>query len=541
MQRMSHWVRAPCRAYVYGINRVEALIQMGERRYTPLGRFTPGAFQGWHFLWAPGLLGFVASVMILAGCSFTNSPFKLNMDKTWFFGEPVQNLSVAPSETKLIFAIVLTYAGIILLMRVWLRLAEIVKLHQGASVKHLWWMFVIWATPMLIAPPLFSRDIFSYAAQGEMTSHHISPYIYGPFTMGSSPYVTPVDPLWGNAPTPYGPFFLFLDGSFAKLTRHNQLATVVCLRLLEVLGVALIGWAVTVIARALKRDPGEALVLGLLNPLVILTLIAGGHNDAIMTGLLLVGIALALRKHFYWAFFFCALAAAIKAPAALGLAFVAWNWVGDENAKKRDRWRPILIASLIGFITLSVTSWMAGFGFGWVHNLLSNGTVRSWAAPATAIGLGLTKLASALGLNWNGDTVLTVTRAVGLAVAIGSSWWLLWHSTKRGWLRSLGVALVLFVMLGPVVQPWYLVWGLLLLAACYKGREHFWLLALSIASPFMGLPGAGELVTGFKHASIWLVVVAITILLTFLAAPMGSWTQWSWPEHRPIKKVTKLR
>jgi len=97
------------------------------------------------------------------------------------------------------------------------------------------------------------------------------------------------------------------------------------------------------------------------------------------------------------------------------------------------------------------------------------------------------------------------------------------------------------VMLGPVVQPWYLVWGLLLLAACYKGREHFWLLALSIASPFMGLPGAGELVTGFKHASIWLVVVAITILLTFLAAPMGSWTQWSWPEHRPIKKVTKLR
>ena len=46
MQRMSHWVRAPYRAYVYGINRVEALIQMGERRYTTLGRFTPGPFQG---------------------------------------------------------------------------------------------------------------------------------------------------------------------------------------------------------------------------------------------------------------------------------------------------------------------------------------------------------------------------------------------------------------------------------------------------------------------------------------------------------------
>jgi Glycosyltransferase family 87 len=537
MQRMSHWLRTPYRAYVYGINHLEALIQMGERRYTPLGRFTPGPFQGWHFLWAPGLLGFIASVMILAGCSFTNSPFKLNMDTTWFFGEPVQTPNGAPSETKLIFAIVLTYAGIILLMRVWLRLAEIVKLHEGASVRQLWLMLAVWATPMIIAPPLFSRDIFSYAAQGEMTSHHISPYLYGPFTMGSSPYVTPVDPLWGNAPAPYGPFFLFLDGSFAKLTHHNQLATVVCLRLLEVFAVGLIGWAVTAIARVLKRDPAEALVLGALNPLVILTLIAGGHNDAIMTGLLLVGVALALRKHYYWAFFFCALATAIKAPAALGIAFVAWSWVRDEHSPKRERLRPLIIGSLIGFITLSVTSWMAGFGFGWVRNLLSNGTVRSWAAPATGIGLSVTKLANGLGLRWSEDAVLTVTRSVGLAVAVGSSMWLLWHSTKRGWLRSLGVALVLFVMLGPVVQPWYLVWGLLVLAACYEGREHFWLLVLSIAGPFMGLPGAGELVTGFKHASIWLIVVAVGTLLTFLAAPMGSWTQWSWPEYRPIKKA----
>ena len=541
MQRISHLLRTPYRTYVAGINQLEALIQMGERRYTPLGRFTPGPFQGWHFLWAPGLLGLVASLMILAGCSFTNSPFKLNLDKTWFFGEPVQNPSATPSETKLIFAIVLTYAGIILLMRVWLRLAEIVKLHKGASVKQLWLMLAVWATPMIIAPPLFSRDIFSYAAQGEMTSHHISPYIYGPFAMGSSSYVTPVDPLWGNAPAPYGPFFLFLDGSFARLTHHNQLATVVCLRLLEVVAVGLIGWAVSAIARALGRDPGEAMVLGVLNPLVILTLIAGGHNDAIMTGLLLVGVALALRKHFYWAIFFCALAAAIKAPAALGVAFVAWNWVKDDQAKKRERWRPILIGSLIGFVVLSVTSWMAGFGFGWLRNLLSYGTVRSWAAPATGIGLAINKFMNAVGLQSSEDTVLMVTRSVGLAIAIGASLWLLWHSTKRGWLRSLGVALVLFVMLGPVVQPWYLVWGLLLLAACYKGREHFWLLALSIAGPFMGLPGAGELVNGFKHASIWLVVVAIGTLLSFLVAPMGSWTQWSWPENRPIKKVLKNR
>jgi len=49
--------------------------------------------------------------------------------------------------------------------------------------------------------------------------------------------------------------------------------------------------------------------------------------------------------------------------------------------------------------------------------------------------------------------------------------------------RSLALSLILFVELGPVVQPWYLAWGLMLLAASYKGREHFWLLALSITGP----------------------------------------------------------
>ena len=85
----------------------------------------------------------------------------------------------------------------------------------------LWWMLLFWATPMIVAPPLFSRDVFSYAAQGEMTFHHISPYLYGPGTLGGGPYVPPVDQLWINSPAPYGPFFLFLDGKIDWITQHN--------------------------------------------------------------------------------------------------------------------------------------------------------------------------------------------------------------------------------------------------------------------------------------------------------------------------------
>ncbi len=505
---------------------------MLERRYTPLGRFTPGPFEGWAFLWQPALLGFVAMSMILAGASFTNSPFKFNYPNTWFFGEPSSTNVGITSETKFLLSIVLVYGGLLLLMRVWLRLAEVMKLHPGASLKSLWWILLLWATPMIVAPPMFSRDVFSYAAQGEMTSHHLSPYILGPFSLGSSPYVNPVDPLWGNAPAPYGPFFLFLDGTIDRITRHNQLATVVGLRLLEVAAVAMIGYGVVLLARGLHRDPGEAFVLSAMNPLVLLTLIGGAHNDAIMAGFLVVGIALAVKRRPLWAFFFCACASAIKAPAALSLAFVAWTWLGPK-ASVRERLKPIGVATLVTALTLGVWTWLAGFGFGWVKNLLTNGTVRSWAAPATGVGMAITNTLHAVGLHSLGlASVLSVTRFIGLLAAAGFAVWLLLNGERRGWVRSLAVALLLFVELGPVVQPWYLAWGLVLLAASYQGREHFWLLFLSITGPFIGLPGGRQLLAGLVHSNPLLIALSVAVLGGVLLLPMGRWTQWSWPEKK---------
>lgn len=530
MRRVNSWASAVRRTYERVATRFESGVQLLEHRYTPLGRFTPGPFEGWGFLWQPALLGFVALTAILAGASFTNSPFKLNMVNTWFFGEPSASQAGTPSVTKYIVSVVLVYGGLLLLMRVWLRLAEVMKLHAGVELKRLWWMLALWSVPMIVAPPLFSRDVFSYAAQGEMTSYHISPYLYGPSTLGGGPFVPPVDQLWGNSPAPYGPFFLFLDGSINKLAQHHVLLTVLGLRLLEVIAVAMIGYGVAILAKGLGRDPGEAFVLSVMNPLVLLTLIGGAHNDAIMAGFLVVGLGLAVQRHPVWALFFCSVATAIKAPAAMGLAFVAWNWLGPK-ATLRQKVRPFLVGALVAGATLGVSTWMAGFGFGWVKNLLSNGTVRSWAAPATALGMALGNLFHAAGLHSISITsVLSVTRLLGLLLAGGFSIWLLWHSSNRGWVRSLGLSLILFVELGPVVQPWYLAWGLVVLAASYQGREHFWLLLLSITGPFIGLPGGRALLAGLLHSNPLLIAIAVAILGGVLLLPMGRWTQWSWPE-----------
>jgi hypothetical protein len=515
--------------YEIGAAGFERGVSLLERRYTPLGRFSPGPFEGWSFLWQPALLGFFALCAIVAGASFTNSPFKLNMTNTWFFGEPAVGAGSMGSQTKLLLSIVLVYGGLVLLMRVWLRLSEVMKNHPGSPIKQLWKILALWSVPMIIAPPLFSRDVFSYAAQGEMTSYHLSPYILGPFSLGSSPYVAPVDPLWGNAPAPYGPLFLWIDGTITRITHHNHLATVVGLRLLEVAAVALMAYALPLLARAMGRSAGEAFVLGALNPLVLLTLIGGAHNDALMAAFLTLGIAKAMQKKPLWGFFFCACAAAIKAPAALGMVYVAWTCV-SPYVSKRERLRPFLYAGAIGAFVLGVSTWMAGFGFGWVKNILSNGTVRSWAAPATGVGMAITSVSHGLGVSVSETSILSVTRTLGLMLAVALCLWLLLNANRRGWVRSLGVSLLLLVVLGPVVQPWYLVWGIVLLATSYVGREHFWILAFSITAPFLGLPGGRALLDGLIHVNPLLTALVLALMAGALLLPMGRWTQWSWPE-----------
>jgi hypothetical protein len=527
------------RGYDVVAHGLESSIRRLESRYTPLDRFQPGPFEGWGFLWQPALLGFLALSAILAGNLFSNSPFKLEQNThSWFFGLPTRVVlpGTPVNESTLMLSIVLTFGGLVLLMRVWLRLAEVVKLHKGSPLRTMWGILGLWSVPMLIAPPLFSRDVFSYAAQGEMVSRHISPYIFGPRTLGSGTFVDNVDPLWWNARAPYGPAFLWLDGTIVKLTGHNALASYVALRLLEMLAVVLLGWGLTKLARAVGRDPGETFVLGALNPLVLLTLIGGAHNDALMAALLVTGIAFAAQKRPVIGMTLVAGATAIKAPAALGMIYIAWTWPG-VGPKVRDKLRPMLLAGLIGALVLGVFTFLAGFGLGWVQNLATPGTVRSWAAPATGVGMGLAELMRTFGSTVSLESMISVTRVIGMVAACALCVWLLLNAERRGWIRTLAVSLLLLVILGPVVQPWYLVWGIMLLAAVYEGREHFWLLALSITSPFIGLPGGRQLVSGIIHANSTAIIATLLILGGMLLVPLGTWTQWSWPGARELEPV----
>ena len=118
-------------------------------------------------------------------------------------------------------------------MRVWWGMARLYRRRRGVPVKTMMGVFALWSLPVLVVAPLFSRDAYSYAAQGEMVSHHMNPYLYGPFELGNNSVHGAGRPAVGQHPGALrAACSSMVDGFFARITFHNELATIVLLRLL---------------------------------------------------------------------------------------------------------------------------------------------------------------------------------------------------------------------------------------------------------------------------------------------------------------------
>lgn len=477
----------------------------------------------WTFLRRPAILGFIAVLLICVGSSLPSSPFKLEQPGTWFFGVPAFPF---PSTTFMLPGVVAVYGGMVLFVRVWFGLYQTLRTRPGVPIRSLAYMLALWTVPLLFVAPLFSRDVFSYAAQGEMMSHHINPYNYGPYTLGSGPYVSGVDPLWANTAAPYGPLFLLLAGWSASLSLHHALLTIELLRLQSVVGIALIAYCIPKLARSFGCEPGPAFVFAVLNPLTLLALVGGAHNDAIMVGLLLAGLTAARSRHPVWGIVLCALAASIKIPAAIGIVYIAWDWEGADLGL-RQRIVPLIRAGLITVAVMGVLSLVSGLGWGWLANLGTPGTVRSWMAPATGVGLAISGSAHLVGLGVGLGGVLTVTRALGLLGAAVIALYCLRNRQRLGLLSAVGITMMMFVLLGPVVQPWYLTWGIILLAPVVTGRLLYLLLGLSVVTPFIGLTGGASLLNQLIHTDPVAMVLAVMVLWAIAIFPLGNWTT-SW-------------
>ena len=89
-----------------------------------------------------------------------------------------------------------------------------------------WSPLLLWILPLSVAPPMFSRDVYSYLAQSEIAARGLDPYAIGPkAALGVDHVLTRTVPtIWRDTPAPYGPFFLWLGRGISSLTGDNIVA-----------------------------------------------------------------------------------------------------------------------------------------------------------------------------------------------------------------------------------------------------------------------------------------------------------------------------
>jgi alpha-1,6-mannosyltransferase len=441
------------------------------------------------------VVGFLGLLCVLVGVAQAGSPFARKLPGGWFFGIGPSSPASAAGRTGTFLGVMLVYAGLLLVIGAWLEIVRTVRRAPDAPRRPVLAIMALWTVPVLLMPPVFSRDVYSYAAQGEMVSRGVSPYLHGPNALGPSGFLRLVDPLWRNARAPYGPAWERLSGGIVQLAHHNVLGAIVGFRAAALLGVLLMAWGIPVLARSVGRSESVAFSLVALNPLVLLVLLGGAHNDALMLGLLVAGVALARRHHPLIGVALCVLAAEVKVPALIGVAFIGWWW-SDGAAGWRQR-IPRLAATLaLAAGLLAVVSLAAGLGWRWLSGLSSPGVVVSWLDPATAVGLTLSHISRLFGGGAHAATFVPACRAAGLVLAAVISAGLVFRSDRVGAMRALGLSLLAFVLLGPVVWPWYEAWGIVFLALVGEGWTLRALLALSAIACFADVPGASFLVAG---------------------------------------------
>jgi hypothetical protein len=487
---------------------IEDSVRSGEARESIVGRYGQ-----------PASVGLLGTILIGVAAALPGSPFAFKVPGAWFFGVPSTNLGGAVAQASggtLMAELAVGFAGIVLLCRAWLAINRCVARRGEERPRRLAGILALWSVPLLVAPPLFSNDIYSYAAQGEMVSRHISPYLYGPGVLGATPFSSLAQGVWVNTPSPYGPLFSGLDGRIVDLADHRVLLSIVLLRLLAVAGVVLMAIFVPSLARSYGKDPATAFSLGVLNPLVLLFLIGSGHNDALMIGLLVAGLSVARRGRPAWGMAICALAGAIKIPGLVGAFAIAWTCPGATSSIRR---RTLMLAEalVISAATFEALSAAFGVGWGWVHTVGASDTVNSWITPAYLVS----KVVPTFTVGIVSEAgFLKVAHVIGPLVAALVCLWAVRRLPTIGLPRAMGISLLALVLLGPIVQPWYLLWGITVLAITAGARTSAVIALLSVSVSVLGVVGLGQLTNEFFSLPLLYQLLSVLVLVAAILVPI---------------------
>ncbi len=390
-----------------------------------------------------------------------------------------------------------TMLGLVLLLDAWLRLrprsgAVAGEVHAYLHVRH-WAVLLIWGLPFFFAPPIFSHDAYSYAAQGWMVHNGINPYEVGPAVLPGA-FADQVSWVWRDTPAPYGPLALQLQHMIVDLSGFRPYASAVMMRLLALFGVGIIGLLVPRIAERRGADVAKAAWFATLNPILIIDFIGGAHNDCLMMAFVIAGLwATGLPKRpitmrgrsfnphrwgsLWWipGAVLVGLGAAIKQPAfmaayALPLVVHPWlSWRIKEVAVVILR-SVISIAVSIG--TFVVVSMATGLGFGWLNAVNVPGKVIT-IAPFTVLGQGAQLVLNHFGADPTGWAAITAARTFGVVFAAVVVALMAVTVARRHPMRFLSIGYLVVALSLPAVRSWYILWGGLLLPLTNPSRRMY--------------------------------------------------------------------
>ncbi len=416
----------------------------------------------------PALLGCLGAALITvgglgAGSTKQHDPLLESLHLSWLrFGH------------GLVLSSVLLWLGVALMLMAWLWLGRRV-VAGDASEYTMVATTGFWLAPLLLSVPVFSRDTYSYLAQGALLRDGLDPYAVGPIENPNS-LLDNVSPIWTITTAPYGPAFIMVARLVTMLVGNHVIAGTMLLRLCMLPGLALLIWATPRLARHLDANAPTALWICVLNPLVIIHLMGGVHNEMLMVGLMTAGIALTFERHHVAGTALIAVGVAVKATAGIALPFLVWVWM--RHLRDRRGYRPLLAfaaagaTSVLVFVAVfAVLSSAAGVGLGWLTALAGSVKIINWLTIPTAAA-NLIHTIGGLFFPVNFYAVLQVTRAAGIvviALSLPLLWWRFRHDDRQA-LTGIAWAMVVVVLFVPAALPWYYTWPLAIMAPLAQSR-----------------------------------------------------------------------
>jgi hypothetical protein len=453
---------------------------------------------------AAGALGSVGTVVFGSGIGATPGPGA----GSWWWTVPVGTSALAHVGFT---------ASVVVVVAAWLAVGAEARAGR-LRVGWAWALLALWGLPLLLGVPLFSRDLYSYVAQGQLAHLGHDPYAATPADLGPGPVLSSVASVWRHTASPYGPLFVAASRAVGAWAGPGLVAQILAYRALELIGVALVMAGLPALARQGGADPGTALWLGALSPLALWSFVSSAHNDTLMLGLLVAGLVVAGRGRLLVGVALCALAATVKLPALAAVAFL----IGAEVARRQGagRWRAVAAPLAVAAAVVAGVTLAAGYGWAWLGPaaLRIPAQLRVLTTPVVSVGSFLWGLLHLVGVPVGLHATVTVVQVAAEAAALAGAAWLLSRSGRYRTEALLGCALLLFVACSPTVWPWYWTWPLAVLAATGAQRSR-WLAALATGA--MLVVGAGG--TPLLTRGDWWIAGPLLVTGAVVVATGGRW------------------